>query len=181
MRQTLPCVDMAAYCAGMSTVSPSIRLAELGLKLPPVSPPKGSYVPAVASGDLLFISGQVPMTDGEVVVTGRVGDRVTAEAAAALSRQCALAALAAVDVTVGLDRVVRVVKLVGYVSSVPSFISQADVVNGASDLLFDVFGEAGRHARSSIGVAVLPLDAPVEIELIVQIAPEPPDAPVQDL
>lgn len=156
----------------MRTKSPSIRLAELGLKLPPVSPAKGSYVPAVLSGDLLFVSGQIPMTNGEVVVTGRVGDRVTVEAAAALSRQCALAALAAVDVTAGLDRVVRVVKVVGYVSSTPDFTSQADVVNGASDLLFEVFGEAGRHARTSIGVAVLPLDATVEIELIVQVAPE---------
>ncbi len=112
------------------------------------------------------------MADGEVVVTGSVGDRVTVEAAIRLSRQCALAALAAADATVGLDRVVRVVKVVGYVSSAPGFTAQADVVNGASDLLFEVFGEAGQHARTSIGVAVLPLNAPVEIELTVQIAGE---------
>ncbi|WP_090947360.1 RidA family protein [Nonomuraea jiangxiensis] len=161
----------------MSTASPSTRLAELGLKLPSVSPSKGSYVPAVLSGDLLFVSGQIPMTDGEVVVTGRVGDRITVEAAAALARQCALSALAAVNVTVGLDRVVRVVKMVGYVSSTPDFTSQADVVNGASDLLFEVFGEAGRHARSSIGVAVLPFDTTVEIELTVQVAPGPTGEP----
>ncbi|MGA4990803.1 RidA family protein [Nonomuraea bangladeshensis] len=156
----------------MRRASPARRLAELGLKLPPVSPAKGSYVPAVAAGDLLFVSGQVPMADGEVVLTGRVGDRVTVETAVLLSRQCALAALAAADATVGLDRIVRVVKVVGYVSSAPGFTAQANVVNGASDLLFEVFGEAGQHARTSIGVAALPLDAPVEIELTVQIAPE---------
>jgi enamine deaminase RidA (YjgF/YER057c/UK114 family) len=164
------CADHAvAYLVPMRRGTPSARLSELGLKLPPVSPAKGSYVPAVAAGDFLFVSGQIPMTGGEVVVTGRVGDQVSVEVAAGLSRQCALAALAAADAAVGLDRILRVVKVVGYVSSAPGFTSQADVVNGASDLLCEVFGAAGRHARTSIGVAVLPLNAPVEIELTLHI------------
>ena len=151
-------------------MAPSSRLAELGLALPPVSPPRGAYVPAVRSGNLVFVAGQVPMVDGEVTETGKVGAEVSPERAMELSRRCALAALAAVDAAVGLDQVVRVVKVLGFVASAPGFTQQPGVIDGASELLVAVFGEAGRHARSAVGVAVLPLDAPVEIEAIVEVA-----------
>ncbi|MEV8536790.1 RidA family protein [Streptomyces sp. NPDC051211] len=146
------------------------RLAVLGLKLPEVSPPKGVYVPAVCSGKFVFVAGQIPMSDGELVQTGRVGAEVTPERARELSRQCALAALAAVDSVAGLESVVRVVKVVGYVSSAPGFTWQAGVVDGASELFVDLFGESGRHARSAIGVSILPLNAPVEIEVLVEVS-----------
>jgi enamine deaminase RidA (YjgF/YER057c/UK114 family) len=146
------------------------RLAELGLELPPVNPPKGAYVPAVLAGSLVFVSGQVPMVDGEVVTTGKVGAEISVEHARELSRSCALAALAAIDDLVGLDRVVRVVKVVGFVASAEGFTAQPAVVNGASDLFLAVFGEAGRHARSSVGVAELPLGSPVEVEVVVEVA-----------
>lgn len=149
--------------------SPLARIIKLGLQLPDVSPPKGAYIPAVRSGNLIFVSGQVPMMNGELIAAGKVGDGVTAERANGLSRQCALAALAAIDQLVGLDKVERVVKVVGFVASAAGFDGQAGVVNGASDLFVAVFGDAGRHARSSIGVAELPLGAPVEIEVIVQV------------
>ncbi|MCX5195466.1 RidA family protein [Streptomyces sp. NBC_00249] len=151
------------------------RLAELGLRLPAVSPPKGAYVPAVRSGPFVFVAGQVPLTDGELTETGRVGAEVSALRARELSRQCALAALAAVDSVAALESVVRVVKVVGYVSSAPGFTRQAGVVDGASELFVDLFGEAGRHARSAVGVGILPLDSPVEIEIVVQVSgPEGP-------
>lgn len=147
------------------------RLAELGLSLPAVAAPLASYVPAVLVGDLVFTSGQLPMQDGRLAVTGKVGAEVAPERASELARTCALNALAAVDALVGLEQVIRVVKVVGFVASAPDFTGQPGVVNGASELLGDVFGDAGVHARSAVGVTVLPLDAPVEVELVVQVAP----------
>jgi enamine deaminase RidA (YjgF/YER057c/UK114 family) len=147
------------------------RLADLGLELPPVVPPVAAYVPAVRSGELVFTSGQLPVVDGRMDVTGKVGALVTPDQAKELARTCALNALAAIDALVGLDAVVRVVKVVGFVASAPDFTGQPGVVNGASELLGDVFGDAGRHARSAVGVASLPLDAPVEVEVVVQVSP----------
>ena len=149
--------------------SPLARIAELGLTLPTVPAPVASYVPAVRTGSFVYTSGQLPMVDGTLPATGKVGTEVDADAAKQLARQCALNALAAVDSVVGLDSVTRVVKLVGFVASAPDFTGQPGVVNGASDLLLEVFGDAGKHARSAVGVAVLPLDAPVECELIVEV------------
>ena len=153
----------------MST--PEERLAELGLSVPEVAKPVASYVPAVRSGNHVWTSGQLPMVDGQLPGIGKVGGQVTAEQARDLARTCALNALAAIDALVGLDSVVRVVKVVGFVASAPGFTGQPGVVNGASELLGEVFGEAGQHARSAVGVAVLPLDAPVEVELVVEVAP----------
>ncbi len=147
------------------------RLAELGLRLPTVATPAGSYVPAVQTGALVYTAGQLPFVDGRLEVTGKVGAGVSAEQANALARVCALNALAAIDDLVGLDRVVRVVRVGGFVASAPEFIGHPGVINGASDLLVEVFGAAGRHARAAVGVAALPLDAPVEVDLIVEIAP----------
>jgi enamine deaminase RidA (YjgF/YER057c/UK114 family) len=149
------------------------RLAELGLTVPDVAPPAGAYVPALRQGDLVFTSGQLPMMSGELARTGKVGDGpglVAADDAKALAQTCALNAITAVKSVVGdLDRVTRVVKVVGFVASAPGFGGQPRVINGASELLGEVFGEAGRHARSAVGVSVLPLDAPVEVELVVEI------------
>jgi enamine deaminase RidA (YjgF/YER057c/UK114 family) len=145
------------------------RLTELGLQLPAVVPPVAAYVPAVRSGDLVFTSGQLPMVEGALPAMGKVGALVTPEQAKELARTCALNALAAIDALVGLESVVRIVKVVGFVASVPDFTGQPGVVNGASELLGDVFGEAGAHARSAVGVAALPLDAPVEVELVVEV------------
>ncbi|MFE9256467.1 RidA family protein [Streptomyces sp. NPDC006879] len=146
------------------------RLAGLGVDLPGVSPPKGAYVPAVRSGRLVFVAGQIPLVDGELVAVGRVGAEVSPDRARELSRMCGLAALAAVDSVVGLEAVVQVVKVVGYVSSAEGFTGQAQVVDGASELFLAVFGEAGRHARSAVGVGILPLNSPVEIEIVVEVA-----------
>ena len=154
-----------------SVPSPLTRLAELGIALPAVVAPLAAYVPAVRSGTLVFTSGQVPMVDGVLARTGKVGDTVSPEDAAELARICALNALAAVDALVGLDSVVRVVKVVGFVASAPDFTGQPAVINGASGLLGEIFGDAGVHARSAVGVAVLPLDAPVEVELVVEVTP----------
>ena len=145
------------------------RLAELGLTLPAVVPPVAAYVPAVRSGSLVFTSGQLPMVDGAMAAVGKVGALVSPEQAKELARMCALNGLAAIEALVGLDAVVRVVKVVGFVASTPEFIGQPAVVNGASELLGEVFGEQGEHARSAVGVASLPLDAPVEIELVVEV------------
>lgn len=145
------------------------RLAELGLSLPPVAAPVAAYQPTARTGNLVFTSGQLPFVDGALLRTGRVGSEVTAEDAHEDARQCALNALAAIDAAVGLDRVLRVVKVVGFVASAAGFTGQPGVINGASTLLGDVFGEAGRHARSAVGVAELPLGAPVEVELIVEV------------
>jgi enamine deaminase RidA (YjgF/YER057c/UK114 family) len=153
-------------------VKASEKLASLGLSLPAVVPPVAAYVPAVQSGSFVYTSGQLPITDGELGQVGKVGAQVTAEQGKDLARTCALNALAAIDALVGIDSVVRVVKVVGFVASVPDFTGQPGVVNGASELLGEVFGDAGRHARSAVGVAVLPLDAPVEVEVVVQVQPE---------
>ncbi len=153
----------------MALTTATERLAELGLALPEVVPPLASYVPAVRTGDLVFTSGQLPMVDGAMEHTGLVGGPVTPEQAKDLARVCALNALAAIDALVGLDNVTRVVKVVGFVASATGFTGQPAVVNGASELLGEVFGDAGRHARSAVGVAALPLDAPVEVELVVEV------------
>jgi enamine deaminase RidA (YjgF/YER057c/UK114 family) len=150
------------------------RLAELGLSVPDVAPPAGAYVPALQEGTLVFTSGQLPMVSGELPQTGKVGDGhglVPADDAKALARMCALNAMAAVKSVVGdLDRVTRVVKVVGFVASDPSFTGQPGVINGASELLGTAFGDAGVHARSAVGVAALPLDSPVEVEIVVAVA-----------
>jgi enamine deaminase RidA (YjgF/YER057c/UK114 family) len=148
---------------------PKARLAELGLELPPMSPPLAAYVPAVQSGRHVYVSGQVPMADGKLLETGKVGAEVTPERAKELAARCALNALAAIDSLVGLDRVARVVKVVGFVASAAGFTGQPGVINGASELFGEVFGDAGRHARSAVGVAELPLGAPVEVEVIVEV------------
>ncbi len=145
------------------------RLAALGIDLPAVAAPLAAYVPAVRSGSLVYTSGQLPTADGKLTATGKVGGEVSAEQARMLARTCALNALAAIDALVGLDSVVRVVKVVGFVASTPSFTDQPAVINGASEFVGEVFGEAGQHARSAVGVAVLPLDAPVEVEVIVEV------------
>ena len=147
----------------------SARLAELGVELPPVPAPLAAYVPAVRTGQHVFTSGQLPMVGGKLQATGKVGAEVTAEEATGYARTCALNALAAVHALVGIDSVVRVVKVVGFVASTPDFTGHPAVVNGASNFLGEVFGEAGAHARSAVGVAALPLDAPVEVELIVEV------------
>jgi enamine deaminase RidA (YjgF/YER057c/UK114 family) len=150
--------------------SPEDRLTELGLSVPSVVPPVAAYVPAVRSGSHVFTAGQVPMRDGTLVATGKVGDTVSVEQATECAQQCALNALAAVKSVVGdLSSVRRVVKVVVFVASTPDFTGQPGVANGASELLGTVFGDAGIHARSAVGVAVLPLDAPVEVELVVEV------------
>lgn len=146
------------------------RLAELGLTLPEVVPPLAAYVPAVRSGDYVYTSGQLPIVDGKLTTTGKVGAEVDVEDAYALARVCALNALAAVaSVAGGMSNIVRIVKVVGFVASAPDFTGQPQVVNGASDLFAAVLGDAGKHARSAVGVAVLPLDAPVEVEVIAEV------------
>jgi enamine deaminase RidA (YjgF/YER057c/UK114 family) len=149
--------------------SPEERLAALGLVLPEVTTPVAAYVPAVRTGPYVYVSGQLPIADGKLLATGKVGAGVDAEQAAALARVCALNALAAAaSVTGGLGGIARIVKVVGFVASAPGFSGQPRVINGASELLIDVLGEAGRHARSAVGVAELPLDTPVEVELIAE-------------
>jgi len=145
------------------------RLAELGLSLPAVTPPVAAYVPAVRSGNYVYVSGQLPFVDGVLAVTGKVGAEVAPEQANELAARCALNALAAIDDLVGLGAVVRVVKVTGFVASAPGFTGQPGVINGASELFGQVFGEAGRHARSAVGVAELPLGTPVEVEVIVEV------------
>jgi enamine deaminase RidA (YjgF/YER057c/UK114 family) len=147
----------------------SDRLVQLGIELPPVAAPVACYVPAVRSGQHVYTSGQLPMVAGALLATGKVGVEVTADEAVGYARTCALNALAAIHALVGIDNVRRVVKVVGFVASSPDFTGQPGVVNGASNFLGEVFGDAGAHARSAVGVAVLPLDAPVEIELIVEV------------
>lgn len=149
--------------------SVSARLAELGLTLPKVAAPLAAYVPAVRTGSLVYTSGQLPFVDGELAATGKVGAQVSPEEAKAAARVCALNALAAVDALVGLDAVTRVVKVVGFVASAPGFNGQPGVVNGASEFFGELFGDLGAHARSAVGVSELPLDAPVEVELIVEV------------
>lgn len=147
------------------------RLAELGLTVPEVVPPVAAYVPAVREGDLVFTSGQLPMVDGKMAATGKVGAEVDPEQAKSLAQACALNAIAAIKALVGdLDTVARVVKVVGFVASDPSFTGQPLVVNGASELLAAAFGDKGIHARSAVGVVALPLDAPVEVEVVVSVS-----------
>jgi len=146
------------------------RLAALGLTLPPVTAPVAAYVPAVQTGSYIYVSGQVPVADGKVAATGKAGAEVSTEEAAGLARICALNALAAAaNVAGGLDNIGRIVKVVGFVASAPGFNGQPQVINGASELLIEVLGEDGRHARSAVGVAELPLGAPVEVELTVEL------------
>ncbi|MCW2848562.1 MAG: RidA family protein [Marmoricola sp.] len=152
----------------MST--PEEKLAELGLSVPEVAKPVAAYIPAVRSGHHVYTSGQLPLRDGQLIVTGKVGGEVSQEQAVECARQCALNALAAVRAEIGdLAAIKRVVKVVVFVASTPDFTGQPLVANGVSELLGEVFGEAGRHARSAVGVAVLPLDAPVEVELVVEV------------
>lgn len=145
------------------------RLAELGLQVPSVAAPVADYVPAVVSGNHVFTAGQLPLSDGELLVTGKVGGEVSAQEATEAARQCALNAIAAVGSVADLDAVVRVVKATVFVASTPDFTGQPAVANGASELFGQAFGPAGKHARSAVGVGVLPLDAPVEVELVVEL------------
>jgi enamine deaminase RidA (YjgF/YER057c/UK114 family) len=150
-------------------MSASVRLGQLGVALPQVVAPLASYVPAMRTGNLVYTAGQLPMEGGKLARTGKVGAEVSPEEGKALARICALNALAAVDSLVGVDAVTQVVKVVGFVASAPGFSGQPSVINGASDLLAEVFGDKGVHARSAVGVSQLPLDAPVEVELIVEV------------
>jgi enamine deaminase RidA (YjgF/YER057c/UK114 family) len=153
----------------VNAMSTSARLEQLGIELPQVVAPLASYVPAVRTGNLVYTSGQLPMEGGELARTGKVGAEVSPEDGKALARICALNALAAVGSLVDIDAVTRVVKVVGFVASTPGFNGQPGVVNGASNLLAEVFGDNGAHARSAVGVSELPLNAPVEVELIVEV------------
>ncbi len=153
----------------MST--PEARLEELGLPVPDVAKPLAAYVPAIRTGDYVYTSGQLPMRDGQVSVTGKVGGEVSPDSGYDAARQCALNALAAIrSVTGDLSSVVRVVKLVVFVASTPDFTGQPQVANGASELVGKVFGDAGQHARSAVGVASLPMDASVEVEMVVEVS-----------
>jgi enamine deaminase RidA (YjgF/YER057c/UK114 family) len=156
--------------AGEGGVDAYGKLAELGITLPPVVPPLAAYLPAVQSGNYVYVSGQLPLVEGKLPLTGKVGAEVTLEQGAELARTCAVNVLAAVEALVGLGRVVKIVKVSGFVASAPGFTGQPAVVNGASNLFGDVFGEQGRHARSAVGVAELPLGAPVEVEAIIEVA-----------
>jgi len=152
----------------MST--PEQRLEAMGLSVPEVAKPVAAYIPALRTGNYVFTSGQLPMRDGQLITTGKVGGEVSAEEAVECARQCALNAIAAVRAEVGdLSRVKQIVKVVAFVASTPDFTGQPGVANGASELFGEVFGDAGRHARSAVGVPVLPLDAPVEVEIVVEV------------
>jgi enamine deaminase RidA (YjgF/YER057c/UK114 family) len=156
--------------SGVGAADAYAKLAALGLTLPQVAPALASYVPAVQSGNQVYVSGQLPLVDGKLPLVGKVGAEVTAEQATELARICALNALAAIEALVGLGRVVKIVKVVGFVASAAGFTGQPAVINGASDLFGAVLGEQGRHARSAVGVAELPLGAPVEVEVIAEVA-----------
>jgi len=145
------------------------KLAELGLTLPVATLPLAAYVPAVRTGNIVFTAGQLPMVDGKLPMTGKVGAAVTGEQAKELAQICALNALAAVQTVAEVDDIVRVIRVVGYVNGIPGFITQPAVVNGASELFLHIWGDAGKHARSAVGIAELPLDAPVEVELTVEL------------
>jgi enamine deaminase RidA (YjgF/YER057c/UK114 family) len=164
---------LTAPTLAQQPTSPEARLKALGLQLPPAPKPIASYVPAVRTGNLIFLAGQGPLMDGKPTITGKVGAGVTEDAANQAARATILTQLAVLRAEVGsLDRVRRIVKVVGFVNSAPGFTRQPWVMNGASDLLVEIFGEAGKHARSSVGVSELPLDIPVEIELVVEVVPE---------
>jgi enamine deaminase RidA (YjgF/YER057c/UK114 family) len=163
----------SANSATQESRSPEARLKALGIELPPAPKPIASYVPAVRSGNLVFLAGQGPVSGGKPTITGKVGREVSEEQGNKAARETILVALAALRAEIGsLDRVARIVKVVGFVNSAPGFTRQPWVMNGASDLLVEIFGEAGRHARTSVGVNELPLDIPVEIEMIVEIKPQ---------
>ncbi len=152
-------------------MSVTARLAELGIEIPEVVPPVAAYVPAVVTGRYVYTSGQLPMRDGAMIAEGLVGTDVDPDIAKECARQSAINALAAVQSVIGsLDRVTRVVKVVGFVASAPTFTGQPAVINGASELLLEIFGDAGRHARSAVGVAALPINAPVEVEMVLEVA-----------
>lgn len=146
------------------------RLAELGYELPRVNPPGGAYVPAVRAGNLIYVAGQIPMIDGQLAATGKVGADISMAEASGLAERCVLSALAAIDFVASLEKIVRVVKVSGFVASAADFTEQPRVIDGASEFLVAVFGEAGRHARTSVGVAELPLGAPVEVEVVVEVS-----------
>jgi len=150
--------------------TPEATLEELGLELPAVVKPVAAYVPAVRTGNLVLVSGQVPMRDGKLIATGKLGGEVDPETGIECARQCALNALAALNSQVPLSEVKRIVKVLAFIASTPDFTGQPQIANGASELFGQVFGEAGAHARSAVGVPVLPLDAPVEVELIAEVA-----------
>jgi len=153
-------------------MTPDENLNRLGLELPPVPEPVGSYVPAVRTGNLVFVSGQLPMRDGRLMATGKVGAGLPIEEAQACARRAALNALAVAAAEAGgLGRIARIVRLAGHVASTPGFTDQAKVMNAASDLMVEVFGDTGRHSRAALGAPVLPLDSPVELEMIVEVAP----------
>lgn len=154
----------------MTSGAISARLSELGIELPTPAAPLAAYVPAMRTGNLVYTSGQLPLVGGKLTHTGKVGAEVSPEDAAVAARTCALNALAAIDALVGIDAVARVVKVVGFVASAPGFTGQPGVINGASEFLGEVFGERGAHARSAVGVAELPVGAPVEVELIVEVS-----------
>lgn len=151
------------------TATWTAKLSELGIELPNVAAPAAAYVPATKVGNQVWTSGQLPLIDGALPATGKVGAEVSEEDAYGYARQAALNAIAAVDALVGVDNIARVLKIVGFVASDPSFTGQPAVINGASDLMKEVFGDAGEHARSAVGVAVLPMDTPVEVELVVEL------------
>ncbi|MEU4691775.1 RidA family protein [Actinoplanes sp. NPDC023714] len=159
-----------APVAGEGAVDAYAKLAELGLTLPAVVPPLASYVPAVQTGNYVYVSGQLPLVEGKLPKAGKVGAEVSPEEATELAKICAINVLAAVEALVGLGRIVKIVKLTGFVASAPGFTGQPAVVNGASNLFGEVLGEQGRHARSAVGVSELPLNAPVEVEAIVEVA-----------
>lgn len=163
-------MTLPAPVAGDGAVDAYAKLTELGLTLPTVAAPVASYVPAVQSGNLVYVSGQLPFVDGKLPQVGKVGAEVSVEDAAGLARLCALNALAAIDALVGLGRIVKIVKVGGFVASAPGFTGQPAVINGASDLFAAVLGEKGRHARAAVGVAELPLGSPVEVEVIAEVA-----------
>jgi enamine deaminase RidA (YjgF/YER057c/UK114 family) len=148
----------------------SKKLAELGIELPEVAKPVAAYVPAVKAGRQVYTSGQLPMRNGELMAVGHVGVSVTIEEANACARQCALNALAAINSVADLNKIEQIVKVTGFISGGPDFTQQSAIMNGASDLLLEIFGDAGKHARTSIGVASLPVGAPVEVELLVRLA-----------
>lgn len=169
----LALVVPASAAAQAQGASPEARLKALGIELPLAPRPLASYVPAVRSGNLVFLAGQGPVADGKLVVTGKVGAELTEEEGYKAARITILNSLAVLRAEIGtLDRVRRIVKLVGWVNSAPGFTRQPWVINGASDLLVEIFGDAGRHARSAVGANELPLNIPVEIELVVEIASE---------
>jgi enamine deaminase RidA (YjgF/YER057c/UK114 family) len=169
----LTALALTAPALAQQPTSPEARLKVLGLQLPAAPRPIASYVPAVRTGNLIFLAGQGPLVDGKPTITGKVGAGVTEEAANKAARATILTQLAVLRAEIGsLDRVRRIVKVVGFVNSAPGFTRQPWVMNGASDLLVEIFGDAGKHARSSVGVNELPLDIPVEIELVVEVAPD---------